>query len=163
MVTARGNGAVSNLAGSPLDEMTVHGPSRTCSRSAPTSAYEGKAEKICSLRVVLFVTRSGPSIGSRVASIRTTTLFSWSLFILRSERKLNQLGNDLIEQGHCPSPAGRATFDLVREARHDESVSRQLHARTRRSSWPISSTPTNWSRRCAACSAPITCRHTTPM
>src|SRR5262249_39556287 len=75
------------------------------------------------------LTPSGPSIGSRVASIRTTTLFSWSLFILRSERKLNQLGNDLIEQGHCPSPAGRATFDLVREARHDESVSRQLHAR----------------------------------
>jgi uncharacterized protein YbjT (DUF2867 family) len=23
--------------------------------------------------------------------------------------------------------------------------------------------PTNWSRRCAACSAPITCRRTTPM
>src|SRR6266446_3591833 len=51
------------------------------------------------------MTRSGPSIGSRVASIRTTTLFSWSLFILRLERKLNQLGNDLIEQGHFSSPA----------------------------------------------------------
>ena len=48
------------------------------------------------------LTRSGPSIGSRVASIRTTTLFSWSLFILRSERKLNQLGNDLNRTGSLP-------------------------------------------------------------
>jgi hypothetical protein len=29
-------------------EPSTHGPSRKCSRSAPTSAYEGKAEEICS-------------------------------------------------------------------------------------------------------------------
>jgi len=29
--------------------MSAHGPSRKCSRSAPTSAFEGQAEEICSL------------------------------------------------------------------------------------------------------------------
>ena len=40
------------------------GPSRKCPRSAPTSAYEGKAEKICSLRVVLFVTDAVEKVGA---------------------------------------------------------------------------------------------------
>jgi hypothetical protein len=41
-------------------ESDANDPSRKCSRSAPTSAYEGKAENICSLRVLLVVTRIGP-------------------------------------------------------------------------------------------------------
>jgi len=49
-----------SLGGSNVSDMFLTGPSRKCSRSAPTSAYEGIAEKICSLRVFRFMTRTGP-------------------------------------------------------------------------------------------------------